>query len=1093
LKLDLAGPRKRPRLGFLGARAQPSITHRDRRAANVAPRAMSGPKSAVAGFLRKFCPENPVIHGICVPVHRRSVCGPGRVRIGLRASKHSSKPWSGFKQTNLNTTMHSLRKLGAVLSAFGGLCAALSLQAQTDSGAQAAADANPEVLQQFIVTGSNIPTAADALAVPVVSLDVAEMQNSGVETSTLDVLRKMIPSITGIGSENATISTATNYGGAQMFIHGLPVLVLVNGQRVATSSAEAVGASAFVDLNLIPPAAIQSIDVLQDGASAIYGSDALGGVINIILKKDYNGWDAHTHWGQSQNPGHYNERTFSLVGGVSDGKNSITVSAEYSQNPYILFSQRPDTATYGASVNIPGIVDIFNTVPGGVGGNPVPAGGGGGDEFYILAPGVNAPPGGGSYTIQQLVAMGIYVDLGNAQGPNGPAVIQSVYSHLNLASHQTLQESLKRESGSIQMDHKFNANLSASGTLLYSRTITESTLNAQPLGPQIDSPTDPWLDENLDFGMSPPAPGSQYFYYTAPTNPFSLGFLEQGETYSNDVNGVGPYPSGNDVTAHNRFINFPRIFQNTTTQVNAVGQLDGKVGSDYSWTASVDYSRAELHYENYNLLSAVQFQSELNDGTLNPFAINQAPGVLPGTLLGTGYVNGLNDLTTAQFVFRGSPLDLPAGKLSLALGASYSREVIAALADQNSENSGWIDSPSIEPIDQQRKWVSYFGEVELPVFGGRFTFPGLYSMNMDIAYRDDDYYGVGNSKTPKVSIKYEPLGDDFAFRATAGKSFLAPPLYDLYGPTNSGASQAISYTPYGQSTVFQNVQFESQGGSNPKLQPATGTDWTAGFILDPKLVKGLSVAFDYFNSDTHNFFGILAEQTIVQSVEELGPASPYNDLIHFGSINGPVPTAPGQISAHPQHSVWILDNEINVGATAIKGWDATVEYNLPTNSFGKFDAISQITFYNSYLFQSVPSENYYQYAGTATANEATIPRYRTYTSLTWKYRGWELVTNNTFVPAVVDLGTGGSTGSGEPGNATPPAHVGSYVQEDFSASYAFGKDTWLKGLTVTAGVDNAFNRNIPPAYNAFVNTYGDVGEYNGAIGRMYYIDCDYKF
>jgi outer membrane receptor protein involved in Fe transport len=103
------------------------------------------------------------------------------------------------------------------------------------------------------------------------------------------------------------------------------------------------------------------------------------------------------------------------------------------------------------------------------------------------------------------------------------------------------------------------------------------------------------------------------------------------------------------------------------------------------------------------------------------------------------------------------------------------------------------------------------------------------------------------------------------------------------------------------------------------------------------------------------------------------------------------------------------------------------------------------------------------------------------------------VTNNTFIPSVVDLGTGGSNGNGQPGVSTPPAHVGSYIQEDFSASYHFGRNSWLRGLTLTAGIDNAFNRNIPPAYDAFPDTYGDVGEYNGAIGRMYYADCDYKF
>jgi hypothetical protein len=693
--------------------------------------------------------------------------------------------------------------------------------------------------------------------------------------------------------------------------------------------------------------------------------------------------------------------------------------------------------------------------------------------------------------------MGVYIDLGNAEDPvNGPAVVQSVYSHLNLAAHQTLDSSLKRESGTIEFEHKFNDSLSASGTILYARTITETTLNAQPEYPQLDNPTDPWLDENLDFGVANPslAAGDQFFYYTAPTNPFSLNFLEEGETGSTDVNGYGPYPSGNDVTAHNRLEAYPRIFQNTETQIDAIGELDGKVGTDYAWSGTIDVSRNELEYENQNVINANNFQTELNNGTLNPFAIVQAPGVLPGDLLGTAYVTGISDLTTGEFKVTGTPLDLPAGKLSFAAGISFSREVLNDNADQNSETNGWVDAPTILPIDRQRKWLSYFGEVEVPVVSSEQKIPGVYELNLDIAGRNDDYYGVGDSKTPKISAKYEPFSDDFAIRATAGKSFLSPPMYDLYGPTNQGASESINYTPYGSATQYTNVQFQAVTGSNPNLQPAKGTDWTLGFILDPKQIKGLSVSADYFDSVTKDFFGAVPEQSIIQSVEDLGPASPYNDLIHFGNISGPNPTAPGQISTHPSHSIWIFDSEINVGSTAIKGWDATVEYNRPTASLGTFDLESQITFYNSYMFQAVPTENYYQYSGTASQNLGTISRYRLYTTLDWKHHGWEFVTNNTYVPAVVDVGTGGST-------ASAPVPVSKYVQEDFALTYHFHKGArvatvdlaYLDGLSITAGVDNAFNQNIPFSSGAFPDTYGDVGNYNGGIGRMYYIDCDYKF
>src|ERR1039458_9137149 len=179
------------------------------------------------------------------------------------------------------------RKLTAVLSLFAAYGAfATSGFAQQASTEAASTSQAPQVLQKYVVTGSNIPMAADAVAIPVATIDAQIMDLSGVNSDTLDILRKVAPNISGIGQENAQISTASNFGGASVNIKGLPTLVLVDGRRVANDPAESTGGFQFVDLNVISPAAIDHIEVLQDGASAIYGSDAIGGVINIILKKN---------------------------------------------------------------------------------------------------------------------------------------------------------------------------------------------------------------------------------------------------------------------------------------------------------------------------------------------------------------------------------------------------------------------------------------------------------------------------------------------------------------------------------------------------------------------------------------------------------------------------------------------------------------------------------------------------------------------------------------------------------------------------------------------------------------------------------------
>ncbi len=210
-------------------------------------------------------------------------------------------------------------------------------QATTSTDNTAVSTAAPEVLEKVVVTGSNIPQAADALAIPVATVDFKVMEDSGVAADTLDLLRKVAPNISGVGQENATTASNTTQGGAQLTIKGLPTLVLLDGRRVANDPAESQGGYEFVDLNMIPPAAIDHIEVLEDGASAIYGSDAVGGVINIILKKDYNGWEVGSHYGFSRDDGHYAERSGYIVGGVSNDKTSITVSADYAQHDTIMF------------------------------------------------------------------------------------------------------------------------------------------------------------------------------------------------------------------------------------------------------------------------------------------------------------------------------------------------------------------------------------------------------------------------------------------------------------------------------------------------------------------------------------------------------------------------------------------------------------------------------------------------------------------------------------------------------------------------------------------------------------------------------------
>lgn len=937
-------------------------------------------------------------------------------------------------------------------------------------------------MQSFVVTGSNIPNADEALAVPVSIISPSDIVNSGVETNVLDVLRKISPAISGIGGENATIATAGQNGGSQILLHNLPTLVLVNGRRMAYNPVDGSGGAEFVDLNAIPLAAIDRIEVLSDGSSAIYGADAIGGVINVILKKDYNGWEADTHFGYSDTTGHYSERSGSLSGGVSNGTTSITVSLEYSQTDPIVESERPYTNPFYATTYVPGILEVF-----GLTTNPGTPGFGY-DEAFQLVSGVNAPPGGGTYTIQQLVSMGVYKDLGSFNNPSVISYVQQIY---NLADHEYLEQSLKRQSALVNIDHQiFGDKLDGFAYLLFSHVNTESGLNAQPLFPFISD-----TNANLgNIGVNPLPSGTEYVPVNAPTNPLSQTSLDQGFT-----DGSGGYSA----YVHNRFEGSPRLFQNNDLALTVVGGLRGKINNDWSWEVAADISRYQDNYANLGLLDTNNLIAAFVDGQINPFAINQIPGATAG-VLGTAFVNYVSTNNTFDAVLRGKLFELPAGAVNFAAGFDFSRQNLTAVPDNNTANDLWVDSPTISPFDQNRSITSAYAEIEVPIVDKSHPLPGIYSMAFDGAARYDDYSGnVGSSKVPKVSFKYQPFDDELTLRASAGKSFIAPQLFALYGPTSTGSSSQITYTG-ANGTNYQNVQFQAQTGSNPNLQPSTATTWDVGFVFTPKAVPNLSITGDYFNTTQHSLISTIDQSTIIQSVEDLGAASPYADDIHFGTAIGPGPSgnAPGQISSRPLSSVYIIADEVNIGAVAIKGFDASLVYELPTKSFGKFDLNSTITVYNSYLIQILPTQNYYQFAGhvstiaSNTENESsgggeggTIPRWKTYTSITWKYKGLEVLAAQTFIPQVTDIGSGGA-------DESPALTVASFQQWDFALTYklaALHWSHWTDGLTVRVGVNNAFDYEPPVAPYRLEDSNADVSTYDGPIGRMFYTDISYKF
>ncbi|HEX7631443.1 MAG TPA: TonB-dependent receptor plug domain-containing protein, partial [Lacunisphaera sp.] len=339
------------------------------------------------------------------------------------------------------------------------LGAGLSLFAAQAAFAQPATTADTKddtvKLDKFVVTGSLIPATLDEQkALPVQIIDAAAIEVSGVNTNVLDVLRKTVPQIQGannIGVENANISGGANNGASNVALRNVDTLVLFNGKRMAANPGAAGGGVTGVDLNLIPLSAVDQIQVLTDGASAIYGSDAVSGVVNIILKKDYRGGEVSSHYSMSKkdNGGEWREKSVGLIVGTGNDKTNLMFTAEWSQQDPLWARDMTYSNNPINTASLPGIV------------GPVSG------QYYQLNTSLNTiPAANAGQNLAQLVAAGVYVAV---PGP------------YKQADRSTILSAVDKRIASMSANHKVNDNITFSTDFIYAQTETQYQLNPQPV------------------------------------------------------------------------------------------------------------------------------------------------------------------------------------------------------------------------------------------------------------------------------------------------------------------------------------------------------------------------------------------------------------------------------------------------------------------------------------------------------------------------------------------------------------------------------------------------------------------------------------
>ena len=807
--------------------------------------------------------------------------------------------------------------------------------------------------ERVVVTGSNIPTAEETGPNPVDTYRPQDIEKLGIRNAT--DLQEFIPQQAG-GAVNLNIGNGGD-GTIQFNLRGLlpkETLVLIDGKRVAYGSLGVAGFSGGPDINLIPFSIVDHVDILKDGASAVYGSDAISGVVNFFLVHKFRGLEiggtyGNTNMGASNDMGEW--ETW-IKAGTGDDKTDIVVVADFWQRTGGIYSRDRDLSSnaffvpFGGfdvrSGNEPGRVQGFRLLPSmffGAGGLPQPgvntplphsATSPGTSPFYKnpFAINPNAYPGapGIHNSRVQFDQFGTqYKGGGNYFFYNFAAITPA----LPTGDRQVYYGSFTRD-----ICDKY---LSVFSDFKVSRSFFNATLAAVPFVP------DPFKIPGTTIAFSPA--GFSVPIFNA-WNPFTVADAT--------IPNFFPDGSGLPVTTNVRFRGIndtgPRAEKFTYYDYLFDIGLRGEMGwiGDYfktwSWEGGFRYSRNEgtdisvgevsqpgLRAALLSTDPATAFDPFLNfSGHNTRAARNQVYVNLSNT--------GEYELPIGYLTFNGDLFNLPAGPVSFAIGGEYDAPRFTRNRDNLNNQFESIGSVDGQSFKVNRDVWGIYEEVRVPFTSPTWNFPGFYSFEVDFAEREEWYsqntstvlqpfiptaHSQYNAQKPKVSVRWQPLDPKYigavTLRGSYTEAFHAPTLGEL-SPAGTQNFPIVA-DPFSTQTE---PQIEERVTGNPFLQPEVAYEWTYGIVYSPKWIKGMTLSADWWHIDMRSIATALGAQFIL---EEFGQQT-AGPLVFRGPS-----TIPGQLGP----VTVVIDPSQNAAGAIFEGLDYEAIYILDSTIFGGSD------------------------------------------------------------------------------------------------------------------------------------------------------------
>ncbi len=924
-----------------------------------------------------------------------------------------------------------------------------------------------ERTEEIVVTGTRIRRKDLTTPAPVSIVNRDALQNSG-KVSLGDFLQ-------ALPEQGNTVNTQVNNGNdgsVRVSLRSLGsarTLVLVNGRRMVYGG---TGADAAVDLNTIPAAAIERIEILKDGASAVYGSDAIAGVVNVILKRKYTGSEAAAYAGVT---GHSDGQTYDVSGmtGSTSERGNFLFSVGYQEQQKVIAGDRnwsKTTYEYDFDTGQKSEVGQSGTFPEG--------------RFAI--PGMNAT-GTGICATGNAAVLALCSQF--AATPAGPSRRNAWVPHYDAATGTT---TYSMYDGTLYNTYPTNYLLTPN------RRIQIFATGDTNLG---DIARGFFEASYVNRGSSQDLAPMPVVNTTIPGKPVLY-----------DANNIYN-PFGVTLSSwRKRTVEFGgRHFSQDLDTFRVVAGFDGSFGDwagfarSWQWEASYNYGRTAGSNINTGQVRMPELSNAVGPSMVfngQPICVRVAndpttviPGCTPANMLGgvgalagagkdylafAGTDKGYDQQQVYALNVSGELFSLPTSERPMGLavglehrleGAGYQPDVVTA----HLESSGNNQLPTAGKYDV----TEGYAELSIPLVT---NMPGVQDLELSAALRAFHYSTFGSDTTYKFGARYSPIRD-VTLRGTYSTAFRAPTVGELYGGTadsydfvsgdpckTSAAGNCQPGTPWGVATGTPGsgdtaTQFLSKRSPNPNLKPETANIYTAGVVFAPRAVPNLTATLDFYNIDLKHTIDIRGVQYILDQC--YGPAGDLAmcSLVQRNPVTGEI--------------LLVRDIRDNLGGTKTRGLDMAVRYGLPTPGFGRFNFVFDGTYVIKYDTIDV-SNVVTKHAGNYD-NQIAMPRFKANTSVLWNLAGLGAGVTGRYIHSYkecesyfcsLDL-------PGESRSRT----VSAYLPIDLFVGYGLKSRAGTTSLTL--GVQNVFDLS-PPYINSAGNFNSDPGTYD-YLGRYFYV------